>query len=356
MLNLSPSKIWGLSLLCLLGAVLAVFGLRPARAIEVNQNPAGGVQLLLEADIRTVASQRAEYLEDVLREDLRRGGVSISQIQASNGEVRFVVDNPARLDAAVAVARRQIRQVANAGGADWTVAVADGRQVIMRPTQAGVNDAIRETMEATRDVIRRRIDALGRLQPTITARGTNRIVVQVRGLQDPEALKRLIGLSARLEFKLVEVDSIPCGSPRRPGLQYLPSDELPAGTCMGVQSRSLLSNAQIADARQDFDEQSRVAVQVSFNAEGTQRFARVTQANVGRRFVIVLDNRIVSAPVINEPILGGVASIAGSFTVESASQLAISLRSGRLPVELHVVEERSIGPNIRPYASKAAND
>jgi preprotein translocase subunit SecD len=201
-------------------------------------------------------------------------------------------------------------------------------------------------MESARDVIDRRINALGTLEPTIVAQGANRILVQVPGMQDPEALKRLIGRTARLEFKLVQVDGLPCNSPRRPGTQYLPSDELPAGTCMGVESRAMINGEQIADARQDYDQQNRVAVQVSFNTQGSQRFARVTQANVHRRFAIILDNRIISAPEINEPILGGTASIAGSFTVDSANQLAISLRSGRLPVELHVVEERTVGPDL----------
>ncbi len=115
---------------------------------------------------------------------------------------------------------------------------------------------------------------------------------------------------------------------------------------MGVVSRAMINGEQIADANQNYDDQNRVAVQLRFNVQGSQRFASVTQANVHRRFAIILDNRILSAPVINEPILGGTASIAGSFTVESANALAISLRSGRLPVELHVVDERSVSAEL----------
>ncbi len=305
--------------------------------------------MLLEAETQDVAKQRAEQMEDVLRQELRRASPTIpfSQMAASgNGEVRFLVDNPAQLDEAVAIARRQINSTGRFGGADWTVAVADGRQITMRSTDAGVNEGIRQAMEVARDVIDRRINALGTLEPTIITQGASRILVQVPGMQDPEALKQLIGRTARLEFKLVEVDSLPCGTPRRPGIQYLPSDELPAGTCMGVQSRAMISGEQIADASQNYDNDNRVAVQVRFNVQGSQRFAQVTQANVRRRFAIILDNRIISAPVINEPILGGTASIAGSFTVESANALAISLKSGRLPVDLHVVDERSVSPEL----------
>ena len=351
-------KIWGIILICLIPSLMAVPSFLPSsvmdhmprfvHAIHVNLglDLAGGSQLLLEADTRDVARQKAEQMEDLLRPELRRNSVAFSQMGTSNGEVSFLVDNPAQLDAATGVARRQIGQVRNFGGADWTVAVVDGRQVVMRQTEAGVNDGIHQAMEVARDVIDRRINALGTLEPTIINQGSNRILVQVPGMQDPEALKRLIGRTARLEFKLVEVDSAACNTPRRPGVQYIPSDELPAGQCLGVQSRAMINGDQIADARQDYDDQGRVSVRVSFNAQGSQRFAQVTQANVHRRFAIILDNRAISAPVINEPILGGTASIAGSFTVDSANQLAISLRSGRLPVDLRFVEESNVGPDL----------
>jgi len=358
MLNFPRWKVWGISLLCLIGSLMAVPSFLPApvfdqlpgfaRAIHVNLglDLAGGSQLLLEAETQDVARQKAEQMEDVLRGELRRAAIRYGQMAASNGEVRFTLENPAQLDEATTIARRQIGQVSTFGGADWTVEVADGRQVIMRQTDAGVNEGIRQAMEVARDVIDRRINALGTLEPTIIQQGANRILVQVPGMQDPEALKRLIGRTARLEFKLVEADQVPCNTPRRPGIQFLPSDELPAGQCIGVQSRAMISGEQIADANQNYDDQNRVAVQVRFNVQGSQRFAQTTQANVRRRFAIILDNRVISAPVINEPILGGTASIAGSFTVESANALAISLRSGRLPVELRVVDERSVDPSL----------
>jgi preprotein translocase subunit SecD len=359
MLNFPRWKVWGISLICLIVSLMAVPSFLPApifdrmpgaiQAIHVNLglDLAGGSQLLLEAETQDVAKQRAENMEDVLRQELHRNSPTIefTQMAAGNGQVSFMVD-PAQLDAAVTVARRQINQVGGFGGADWTVSVADGRQVIMRLTDAGANESIRQTMESARDVIDRRINALGTLEPTIIQQGASRILVQVPGMQDPEALKRLIGRTARLEFKLVQVDAVPCNTPRRPGIQFLPSDELPAGTCIGVSSRAMISGEQIADANQNYDDQNRVAVQVRFNVQGSQRFAQVTQQNVRRRFAIILDNRVISAPVINEPILGGTASIAGSFTVESANALAISLRSGRLPVELHTVDERSVSAEL----------
>jgi preprotein translocase subunit SecD len=356
MLNFPRWKVWGISLICAFFALLAIPSFLPPpvraqlpgflQAIHINLglDLAGGSQLLLEAQIQDVAKQRGEAMEDQLNSDLSRNSIPISQLAANNGEVSFVVDNPAQVGAASARANAQITQV-GFGGADWTVSVGDGRRVTMRQTQAGIDEGIKQAMEVARDVIDRRINALGTLEPTIIRQGASRILVQVPGMQDPEALKRLIGRTARLEFKMVLVDQLPCNT-RRPNLQALPSEELPAGTCIGVRSRAIITGERVATAVQDFDENGLPAVRVSFDTAGSHSFARTTQANVGKRFAIILDNRVISAPVIREAILGGTASISGSFTAQSANQLAISLRSGRLPVELRVVEERSVGAEL----------
>jgi preprotein translocase subunit SecD len=205
-------------------------------------------------------------------------------------------------------------------------------------------------MEVARDVIDRRINALGTLEPTILRQGSNRIMVQVPGLQDPEALKRLIGRTARLEFKLVDanVGAEQLQSGRAPiGSQILPYAEGGPNARIAVKRRAIITGDMIADASQGFDQQDgRPIVQIRFDGNGSRRFARVTQENVNKPFAIILDNIVISAPNIEEPILGGTAQIRGSFTVETANQLAISLRSGRLPVELHVVEERTVGPDL----------
>jgi preprotein translocase subunit SecD len=356
MLNFPRWKVWGISLICAFFALLAVPSFLPApvaaqlpgflQAIHINLglDLAGGSQLLYEAQVQDVAKQRGEQMEDQLNTDLGRNSIPVSQLAANNGEVSFVVDNPAQVGAATARANAQINQV-GFGSADWTVSVSDERRVTMRQTQAGIDEGIKQAMESARDVIDRRINALGTVEPTIIRQGASRILVQVPGMQDPEALKRLIGRTARLEFKMVLVDQLPCNT-RRPNMQALPSEELPAGTCIGVRSRAIITGERVATAVQDFDEDGQPAVRVSFDTAGSHSFARTTQANVGKRFAIILDNRVISAPVIREAILGGTASISGSFTAETANQLAISLRSGRLEVELRVVDERSVSPEL----------
>jgi preprotein translocase subunit SecD len=175
--------------------------------------------------------------------------------------------------------------------------------------------------------------------------------VQVPGLQDPQALKELIGKTAKLEFKLVDENADPeqtAQGKARVGSQVLPYPNNPTGIpFIAVRRLGGIAGDQLTGAQQSFDPQdNQPVVNIQFNGEGGQRFARMTQQNTGKLFAIVLDGQVISAPQINEPILGGASQISGSFTVESASQLAISLNSGALPVDLKVVEERSVGPDL----------
>jgi len=360
MLSFPRWKVWGISLLCAIGVLMAVPSMLPAAAysqlpgwaqavrINLGLDLAGGSHLLLEAETGDVARQRLEAMEEGLRREMRRSGIGIAEVSTSGGELRFLVREPGQAAEAEQTARAQVQTIGFTGRPEWDVS-RTGNRIAMRQTQAGIDNAIDQAMAVAREVIDRRINALGTLEPTIIRQGTSRIMVQVPGMQDPEALKRLIGRTARLEFKLVNESVTPeqLASGRAPaGSQILAYAEGGAAARIAVQRRAMITGDQIADARQDFNEQGQPSVTVSFDSAGSRRFARVTQENVNKPFAIILDNVVISAPNINEPILGGSASISGSFTVESANQLAISLRSGRLPVELHVIEERTVGPEL----------
>ncbi|HKX22831.1 MAG TPA: protein translocase subunit SecD, partial [Rhizorhapis sp.] len=194
-------------------------------------------------------------------------------------------------------------------------------------------------------------DEMGTKEPTIIRQGANRIVVQVPGLQDPEALKSLLGKTAKLEFKLVDTTADPAelASGRAPvGSQILPYPTNPAGIpYIAVKRQVMISGDQLIDAQQGYDQQNNEpVVNIRFDGAGGRKFARVTTENVNKPFAIILDGTVLSAPNINEPILGGSAQVSGSFTVASANELAIALRSGKLPVALTVVEERTVGPDL----------
>jgi preprotein translocase subunit SecD len=211
-----------------------------------------------------------------------------------------------------------------------------------------VEASLRDAMTVARDVVRRRIDPGGTKEITVVNQGERRILVQVPGVEDPEALKQLIGQTARLEFKLVDLAADPSQVAQGrapPGSQVLPMAD--GGGAIAVQRRIMVSGEQLVDAKQAFDPQSGApVVSITFNSAGARRFGRVTQENTGKPFAIILDDKVLSAPNINEPILGGQAQISGNFTVESANALAISLASGKLPVKLNFIEERSVGPDL----------
>jgi preprotein translocase subunit SecD len=202
-------------------------------------------------------------------------------------------------------------------------------------------------MSVARDVVRRRIDPAGTKEITVITEGGNRILVEVPGVEDPEALKRLIGQTARLEFKLVDLSANPADVQQGrapPGSQVLPMFD---GTgAMAVKRRVMVSGDQLTEARQGFDENGLPDIEIKFNTAGARRFARATQENVNKPFAIILDDKILSAPNINEPILGGNARISGSFTVQTAHDLAVSLASGKLPVKLNFIEERTVSAEL----------
>jgi preprotein translocase subunit SecD len=201
-------------------------------------------------------------------------------------------------------------------------------------------------MATAREVIYNRVDPEGTKEVTVIRQGDRRILVQVPGVQDPEGLKKLLGKTARLEFKLVDLTADPAqvAQGRAPvGSQVLPMQD---GGSIAVKRRAIVSGEQLIDAQQRFDESNQPSVSINFNSSGAKAFGRVTRENVKKPFAIVLDNVVLSAPTINEPILGGQASISGSYTVETANELAVQLRSGSLPVELKTIEERTVGPEL----------
>ena len=229
---------------------------------------------------------------------------------------------------------------------------AGGGLVQLTLTDPAIVERMRQAVEQSIQIIERRVNELGTVEPLIQRQGTDRILVQVPGLQDPTRLKELLGKTAKLDFRMVDTSMPPeqalqgraaagFGDSVRPGkegrLPYL------------IEKRVLVSGGDLTDAQPGFDQRtSEPIVQFRFNTSGARKFAQATQENVGRPFAIVLDNEVISAPVIREPILRGSGQISGSFTVQAANDLAILLRAGALPAPLTIIEERTVGPGPRP--------
>jgi preprotein translocase subunit SecD len=353
-------KVWSISLTIAVCILLAIPSLLPSAAkakwpawlpdatISLGLDLAGGSQLLLEADSNDAAKQRLQAMEDNVSTELRRNPrIAIGDISTAGGRLSFMVRDPTQLDAAVERLRTLTQPVGLTGNRDWDIQVVDSTRVVLIPTAGGSARAMKDAMTVARDVVRRRIDPQGTKEITVINQGERRILVQVPGVEDPEALKKLIGQTARLEFKLVDLAADPAQVQQGhapAGSQVLPMAD--GSGAMAVKRRVMVSGDQLIDAKQSFDQDGRPVVSITFNSAGARRFGRVTQENVNKPFAIILDDKILSAPNINEPILGGQAQISGNFTVQSANDLAISLASGKLPVKLNVIEERTVGPDL----------
>ena len=359
MLDFPRWKRISISLALLLGVFFAIpsligetyskqLGLGFMPRISFGLDLQGGSHLLYEADVAEVAKSRIAAMEDTMLSQLKRNDppIDVGDVSTDKGSLSFLVRNPAQVDAAVEIARKQTAGVAGTGQRDWDVNVVDGSRVVMTPTKSGIDSFVNQAMDGATSVVRKRIDALGTREPNIQREGSQRILVEVPGFQNPAALKALIGRTAHLEFKLVDQNVSPADlqSGHAPiGSQILKYE---TGQPLAVQRRAIINGSQLTKAKQSYDENGRPDIEFAFNSEGGHRFAVTTQENVGKPFAIIIDNVVLSSPNIEEPILGGSGRITGNFTVDSAQQLAIALQSGALPVALKVVEERTVGAQL----------
>ena len=353
-------SIWGvLALLCALAiptflpeSTTANWPIHPR--VNKGLDLAGGSSLLLEADVQDLANTRIEAMRDTIQGQMRNGTprIEIGDISVKDGQISFLLRDPSQVDAA----RERLLGITGGGAGmtgqrEWDINVVDTSRFVLKPTQAGLDQAVQVAMNDATEVVRRRIDQMGTREPTIVRQGKSRILVQVPGLKNPQALKELLGKTAKLEFKLVDQTANPADLAKgiAPiGSQVLPYPTNPQGIpFIAVKRSAIITGDQLSDARQGFDPQTNAPqVIINFNGEGGNRFARVTQANVGKPFAIIVDNSVISAPNIETAILGGSASITGNFTVDSANELAIALRSGKLSINLKVIEESTVGPDL----------
>ena len=210
----------------------------------------------------------------------------------------------------------------------------------------GIIEIKNSSLDESLEIVRRRIDEVGTNEPTIQRRGNDRILVELPGLDDPNRIKNLLGKTANLTFRLVSEDEDSFGSE---SLYF--EDEM---TKLNVNKRVVMSGDNLSTAVPKFDSETNQTV-VSFTLDriGAKRFGIVTSKNVGKSLAIVLDNKIISAPQIREPIVGGAGQISGDFTFQSATDLALLLRSGALPAPINIIEERTVGPDLGEDSVKA---
>ena len=315
----------------------------------------GGAYLLYEIDKDDYVQKRMKALvSDIratLREDPRLGYTGLG-VQGEAAQVR--IRDLTRL----AEAEERLQPLVNPlvsnvfGGQpvdEFEMTVSDDGLVRFAYTEQGLDDRMAHIVQQSIEVIRRRVDELGTTEPNIQRQGTDRILVEAPGENDPERLKDVVGQTAQMTFHMVDVSmSGEQAMQSRPpvGTVVLMSVDDPPLPYL-LEEAPLLSGEDLVDAQVSFDQRSNEpVVTFRFNTSGARKFATITQQNVGRPFAIVLDDEVISAPVIQQPILGGSGQISGNFTVEGANDLAVLLRAGALPAKLTVIEERSIGPGL----------
>lgn len=351
--------LWAITIVTCLAALPSLFAVTntpwPSQLIAPKVNLgldlAGGSHLLLEASADQIRRQRLDTMAEDVRNRLRQAKIAVGDISTKDGTVSFMVTDPAKGDAAREALQTLTSGASMSGQRDWDLKV-DGGKIVLAPTEAGIKQAQSMAMDSATDVVRKRIDKMGTREPTIIRQGENRIVVQVPGLKDPAALKSLLGQTAKLEFRMVDLTADPtlvAQGIAPAGSELLPyaNPEKDGTGRLAVRRFGGIKGDQLTNAVAGNDDRTNEPiVSITFDQAGGAKFARLTTENVGKPFAIVLDGKVLSAPNIQEPILGGQARISGSFTSESASQLAIALVSGALPVDLKVVEERSVGPDL----------
>ena len=323
------------------------------RHIVLGLDLQGGSYILLQVDAKAVRKDRLEALRDDVRRVLRDARIGYTGLVVRGSGVQVSIREQKNYDEALAKLRvlsQPLGGVLSATGHNsLDVATEPNRLIRLTVTEPAILERVRQAVGQSIQIIERRINALGTVEPLIAREGNDRILVQVPGLQDPTRLKRLLGETAKLDFRLVDTSVSPeqaqAGS-LPPDDELLPGTEQPSSSYV-VQKHVMVSGGDLTDAQPGFDQRTNEPiVSFRFNTSGARKFAETTQQNVGKPFAIVLDNKVISAPVIREPILGGSGQISGSFTVQSANDLAILLRAGALPAPLTVVEERTVGAGL----------
>ncbi|NML73828.1 protein translocase subunit SecDF [Rhizobium sp. S-51] len=325
----------------------------PTKQVTLGLDLQGGSHIMLKIERADIVKERLETTVGDIRATLRDAGVRYTGLSGVGQQVQVRITDADKVEAAKEALASLTQPVSAGGLTGGTIQEItlqeDGTLLRFNLTDAGIDYRSSSALTQSMEVVRRRVDELGTTEPMIQRQGTDRIIVQVPGLQDPQRLKSLLNQTAKLSFHMVDA-SMPVteainGRPPASS-EVLYSQDDPAVPYL-VEKRALVSGENLVDAQASFNQQTNEpVVTFRFDSKGAQRFAQATQENVGRPFAIVLDDQVISAPVIREPIIGGSGQISGNFSVEGANDLAVLLRAGALPATLTVVEERTVGPGL----------
>lgn len=345
MYKLSRSRVIMILAVCAVGIFFAIPNLVSNKEalpqwwqpVNLGLDLQGGSNLLLEVKVDDVIRERMATNEDAIRQILRENRIRYQNLTAGATNVKVKIDNANSRNKAANLFRKIDSGIVVEENSDGDLVVSY--------SDVELNKLKMRAVEQSIEIVRRRIDELGTKEPVIQSQGNDRIVVQLPGLQNPEYVKTLLGKTAKMAFHLV--DSRSSAAEARRGKLAANSKLVQGveGEYYVISRKPIIGGENLVDAQPSFQEGEPV-VSFKFNSQGGKKFGEVTKDNIGERLAIVLDNEVISAPVIQSAILGGSGIISGSFTVKSANDLALLLRSGALPAPLEVLEERTVGAGL----------
>jgi len=321
----------------------------PKKKVTLGLDLRGGSQIVLEIDTQSLIQKRLEDISTETRELLRDGKIPIQTITTSSDSIIISSTDIASAESILDVLKKLNNDSPHVGsgqaGPDLNIKITDSTKVRLSLSETYTTALIKSAVDQSLEIVRRRIDQIGVSEPTIQRVGVDRILVQLPGLQDPSHLRELLGSTAKMTFHLLDVDFHPGTQVQKRGVTMLPDID---GTHMyPVQDKVMLGGENLTDSRTGFNPQSGAPiVSFKFDKVGARQFTRITQENIGKPLAIVMDGKVLSAPVIREAITEGSGQISGHFTVQEATTLSALLRAGALPVPLKVIEERTVGPDL----------
>ena len=318
------------------------------KKINLGLDLQGGSYLLLEVDSNPVIKEKLQNKLISLRKALKSEKIKYENLKIENKKISFFVQEKEieRFEQFFLNKDNLINLYYNQYKSYELDHFINDNLITIKFSRFGEIEIKNSTLEHSLEIVRRRIDEVGTKEPTIIRRGNDRILIELPGLDDPNRIKNLLGKTANLTFRLVSDDESDFGSE----LLFFEDDT----TQLRVSKRVVMSGDNLTNARPRFDNLNNETV-VSFTLDrvGAKKFGRVTTKNIGKKLAIILDNKIISAPVIRDAILGGNGQISGSFTFQSATDFAVLLRSGALPAPLNIIEERTVGPDLGEDSIKA---
>ncbi|MBQ9235218.1 MAG: protein translocase subunit SecD [Alphaproteobacteria bacterium] len=345
MYKLSKSRIMIILAICLAGFIFALPNIMPDKnnlpkwwqPLNLGLDLQGGSNLLLEVKLDETIKERMSSIEDSARQILRENKIRYKSLTSGAVGVHVVIDNAASRAKAVGLFRKIDEGIVATETDDGGIDIAY--------SEVALNNLKARVVDQSIEIVRRRIDELGTKEPLIQSQGTGRIVVQLPGLQNPEQVKVLLGKTAKMSFHLVDGNARMSDAKRGAlgGKYKLVYGE--AGEPYFVTRKPVVGGENLVDAQPSF-QNGEAVVSFRFNSLGGKKFGEVTKNNIGERLAIVLDNEVISAPTIQSAIMGGSGVITGNFTIQSANDLALLLRSGALPAPLEVLEERTVGAGL----------